>query len=206
MKSSCLRAAVLALIFPLGLCTAWRCDAVELGGVNLGDQTQVDGHALTLNGAGIGMKAMLFKVYVIGLYLPARVRSMAEIVRAEGPRRISISMLRKVSADQFKDEVTSALSDDAGTPHEGFTEQMTRVSEAMSRSGRGLRRGDRLTLDWVPDKGTVIAINEEPVVPPVPGIDFYNALLDVWLGDRPTDASLKPKLLGQQEQSTATAP
>lgn len=189
--------------------TSWPCFALDLGGVTLGDEARVAGRKLTLNGAGIGMRAMVFRVYVIGLYLPSRKRTAAEVVQESGPRRLMISMLRNVSATDFRDSLTAALADarDAGDMHQrqDVMAQMSRVSDAMSRSGRGLERGDQLTLDWLPDKGTVIAINQQPVMAPLPGADFYNALLDEWIGDKPTDAALKPKLLGSDDTQTASA-
>jgi hypothetical protein len=51
-------------------------------------------------------------------------------------------------------------------------------------------------VDWVPGTGTVMTLNGKSVSEPLPDIGFYNALLKIWLGDKPVDTSLKPLLLG----------
>jgi hypothetical protein len=48
----------------------------------------------------------------------------------------------------------------------------------------------------VPDKGMVMEINGKPISDPIPDLVFFNALLKIWLGDKPADADLKPRLLG----------
>jgi hypothetical protein len=58
-----------------------------------------------------------------------------------------------------------------------------------------LQEGDLISLDYLPGKGTVVTIKgvEKGVVP---GGDFYQALLKVWLGESPISKSLKRQLLG----------
>ena len=69
------------------------------------------------------------------------------------------------------------------------------VVETGTKVG-GLRKGDRLTLDWVPGVGTVVALNQKPLLAPIADRSVYNALLNVWLGAKPADSSLKTRLLG----------
>jgi hypothetical protein len=53
-----------------------------------------------------------------------------------------------------------------------------------------------LHLDWIPGTGTQTELNGKKLGGPIPDINFYNAILRIWLGDRPVDRSLKPALLG----------
>ncbi|WP_423790315.1 chalcone isomerase family protein [Listeria monocytogenes] len=54
-----------------------------------------------------------------------------------------------------------------------------------------------MNVDWIPDTGTVMTFNGKPIGEPMKDIAFYNAVLKIWLGDKPVDGSLKPALLGK---------
>jgi hypothetical protein len=53
-----------------------------------------------------------------------------------------------------------------------------------------------ITLDFLPDAGTQVTVNGVSKGKPIPGEDFYGALLKIWLGDKPVDADLKKAMLG----------
>jgi hypothetical protein len=61
----------------------------------------------------------------------------------------------------------------------------------------GLKKGDVLTVDWT-GNGTQCALNGKPIGPLLPDLAFYNAILRIWLGDKPVDSALKPALLGEK--------
>jgi len=48
----------------------------------------------------------------------------------------------------------------------------------------------------VPASGLLIAINGRIRVAPISGADLYEAVMQVFLGERPVDAKLKAGLLG----------
>ena len=48
-------------------------------------------------------------------------------------------------------------------------------------------------------KGTEIQLNGKSISETLPDLAFYNAILKIWLGDKPADSSLKPQLLGAKE-------
>jgi hypothetical protein len=54
-----------------------------------------------------------------------------------------------------------------------------------------------IALDWVPGTGTQVVIDNQPHGKPIPGEDFYRALLRIWIGDKPVSGDLKKALLGQ---------
>lgn len=98
-------ALVLAALLPLcGL-------AAEVAGVKLADKVRIDaaGPDLVLNGAGVRTRFVV-KVYVAGLYLAERKAAAADAIALGGPKRVSISMMRDVGAQQFND----ALVEDSG--------------------------------------------------------------------------------------------
>jgi hypothetical protein len=52
-------------------------------------------------------------------------------------------------------------------------------------------------LDWIPGTGTQAELNGKKVGEAVPDLAFYNAVLRIWIGDKPADSSLKPAMLGE---------
>ena len=157
---------------------------------------QVAGHNLKLNGAGVSSRLM-FKIYAIGLYLPDRRNTVQDILRQDEPRRLVIRLLRDVDGSSFN----AMMGDYARTegtalpPH--VIQNLAQLAQLLGARPQGLRNGDVLTFDWVPGTGTVVGINNRAVLEPVRGADFYHALLNIWLGDKPADPGLKTQLLGR---------
>lgn len=170
--------------------------AVEIGGVKMDDTTVVANKELKLNGAGLRVK-MVFKVYALGLYLPEKKTTVADILASQGPRRVSIVMLREISSEDFSQAFMSGLNANADSaektkilnPSRQFNDMFTRIP--------GLKKGDVLTVDWTPGIGTQCQLNGKKIGETVPDLTFYNAILKIWIGDKPADSSLKPKLLGE---------
>ena len=171
-------------------CFAGHASAIEVGGVRIPD---ADG-PLVLNGAGVRQR-FVFDVYALGLYLPAKKTSAAEAIGAAGPKRLLIHMLRDVPADQFSGALMDGLKDNVPEAElKALEPRIRQLSETML-SFKEAKKGMRITLDWT-DAGTAVAADGKPAGAPIPGEDFYRALLRIWLGDRPVQADLKKALLG----------
>jgi hypothetical protein len=67
--------------------------------------------------------------------------------------------------------------------------------EALAGLYRDVKPGDRYALTYVPDKGTTLSLNGEPLGS-IPGDDFANAVFAIWLGDKPIDVKFRNQLLG----------
>jgi hypothetical protein len=169
--------------------------AVEVGGVKIDDSAKVAGKELKLNGAGVRTRA-LFKVYSMGVYLPRKETTVEGVLAAGGPRRITIVMLREVNSDDFGQAFMTGINANTDKAEKGkLVNQMVKLGEIFQTVG-SLKKGDTLTVDWVPEKGTLIELNGKPQSEALPDVAFFNALLKIWLGDKPADSSLKPLLLG----------
>ena len=90
----CMLAVSCALSF------AHAVSAVELAGVKLDDSVRLVDQNLRLNGAGIRYK-VVFKVYVIGLYLTDKKTTVSDVLAAAGARRVTLVMLRDVGSEEF---------------------------------------------------------------------------------------------------------
>ena len=60
-----------------------------------------------------------------------------------------------------------------------------------------VRKGDVILINYLPDDGTQVWINGS-LKGMVPGRDFNQALLKIWLGDKPADENLKKAWLGKR--------
>ena len=191
------RAAAPALALLLAARVAF---ALEIAGVEFPSSLEAapGGTALVLNGAGI-RNAFFLDVYAVGLYLPRRTPSAAEAIDGTGARRVAIRLLRDVSARRFSDALESGLR---GNHSEAQMEQLApriqQLRDIMSELGVA-RAGMRIDLDMLPGIGTVVTIDGRPRGAPIPGEDFYRALLKNWLGERPVSAELKRALLGASD-------
>ena len=170
--------------------------AAEIEGVNVPERVQIgrDGPELVLNGAGVRVR-LVFNIYVAALYLPAKSDNGEAILRANAPRRLSLHLLRNLTADQMISSTNEALretlSPEERVPLESRLKQFNAIFETL----RNLKKGSQIAIDYVPGVGTVVQVNGEEKER-IPGADFNQALLRVWIGDRPRDPGLRKALLG----------
>lgn len=184
------------LLVLLLLVPAWvLAQPVVIEGVSFEPSVSVAGQSLALNGAGLRTR-FFFKVYAAGLYVPQKSGDAATLLAQTGPRRIAIGMLRDVDAATFSNSLIEGLkanqSEEQLAPIKAQIEQMEAILKGVGEA----RKGDAIRLDWLPESGTRIIVNGEPRGDPIPGAAFFNALLRIWLGDKPADAALKKAMLG----------
>jgi hypothetical protein len=176
------------------MCFAFSVQAAEVSGVRIDDQTRVGSAELALNGAGL-RKLVFFNVYAMGLYLPKKTANAAEAIAQEGPKRVALHMLRDVGAERF----TSALVEGIQANHsEAQTKALTPRIQALTAimaEVKEAKKGMTITLDWN-GTATQVGIDGKPAGRPIEGADFYQALLRIWLGDKPVQEDLKKALLG----------
>jgi hypothetical protein len=170
--------------------------AVDVSGYKFEDTAKVAGKDLKLNGAGMRTKFVI-KVYAAGLYLPEKKSTVIDVLKQDGPRRITLIMARDVSSEDFGKAFMDGLNENVDKAEKSkIVSQIGKFGEMFAMVD-GLKKGDVLHIDWVPASGTYIELNGKKLIENVPDITFYNALMRIWLGDKPVDRSLKPALLGE---------
>ena len=169
--------------------------AVEVGGVRLDETVQLASRELKLNGAGVRYK-VIFKVYTIALYLPEKKTQLADILALPGPRRLEIVMLRDITSDELGLAFMQGLNRSSDQADRTRLLSQTMQFGAMFEMVPGLKKGDILTVDWLPEEGTLCKLNGKQVGDKVPELAFYNALLKIWIGAHPADTQLRAHLLG----------
>ena len=169
---------------------------VEISGVKLDDPVDVRGTPLQLNGAGIRYKA-IFKVYVAGLYLGKKAVTPEDVYAAPGAKRLTITLLRDIESDVLNKSMTEGFENN--TPIEEvarLTHGLVTIRQAFADQKK-LRAGENFTIDWIPGTGTILSIKGIQQGEPFKGLEFFNALIRLWVGPRPADFKLKEALLGK---------
>jgi len=193
-RSFRLRAPVAALLL-LGACLAASAATLDVAGVKIEDSHTLRGTTLRLNGAGIRYKAV-FKVYTAGLYLVGSASTPEEVLAAPGPKRVTITMLRSIDANELGKLFTKGVEENS--PRSEFAQLipgLLRMGQ-MFADQKTLQAGDTFTVDWIPGTGTIVTVKGVVQGDPIKEQAFFNALLRIWLGPAPADYKLKDALLG----------
>ena len=179
----------------LAVLVASAARGAELEGVKLPDKAPAAGTELQLNGIGL-RRRFVFRVYVAGLYLPHKARSGQEVLAMPGPKRMTLVMLRDVGAKQFSEALLDGLRDNLSAAElERLKPQVDELTARMAQIGEA-KEGSTIELDYAPPAGTVMKVNGAPQGAPIVGEAFFQALLRVWLGEKPVQEDLKKSLLG----------
>jgi hypothetical protein len=169
--------------------------AAEVAGIRVDDRARVAQTDLQLNGAGMRTR-FVFKVYVAALYLTEKKSSTADVLALAGPKRVSMRLVRDLSAEQLVEALEDGIRDNtSATELETLSPRLAELKAIMLvKQGKD---GDLMTLDFLPGTGTQVAMNGAARGRVIAGDDFYRALLRIWLGDKPASVDLKKALLGQ---------
>ncbi|MBV8666529.1 MAG: chalcone isomerase family protein [Burkholderiaceae bacterium] len=187
-----LRTAVLGMGMALLVSFA---EATEVAGVKFDDTAIVANQELKLNGAGIRHK-FIVKVYVAGLYLPERKNTLTDILALPGSKRITLTLLRDIDPDTLGQAFMDGIKKNSDMNERArIIGQMTTFGNLFATVPE-LKKGDVLTVDWIPGGGTACSLNGKKVGDSIPDVAFYNALVKIWLGSKPADESLKAAMLG----------
>ena len=169
---------------------------VDVAGVKLDDTAELRGTKLELNGAGVRYKA-IFKVYVAALYLEKKVTTPEEALALQGKKRVSVTMLRDIDANELGKLFTKGISDNA--PKSEFSKLipgLTKTGEVFG-SLKKLNAGDEFSIEYIPGVGTMFLVRGVQQLTPVTEPEYFNAVLRIWLGPNPADWKLKDALLGK---------
>ena len=185
---------VTAIIFTCLALASQPLQALTINGAAIPDSVSIPNSdtQLVLNGAGIREKFFL-DIYVGALYLEKRMRDPAAILADTGPAGI---LMHFTYNEVSREKITAGWTD-------GLAENLTaeRVSaikprlEKFNTLFRSVVKGDVIRIDYLPESGTQVRINDE-WRGSVEGNDFFRDLLRIWLGTHPVSKSLKRDMLG----------
>lgn len=180
-----------------GLALSSTAFALDVSGVRVEEKIKVANQDLVLNGSGIRYAAAgLIRVYVASLYLPQKRTTSAEIGALKGPRRMHLNLLREVNSNDFSKGLLGGMR--ANLPPGEQQKHFDALLKLGAIFGQipSLKKGETISVDSIPGTGTVVFVNGKRVGEAFQDETFFHALLQIWLGPKPIEDSLKPVLLG----------
>lgn len=179
---------IILLVYTAGLSAA-TVDNIEFSDT----VQQQSGATLQLNGLGVRHKWFV-KVYAAGLYLPETSTQADRVLASDQARQIRMHFLyKKVSKDKLLATLEKGFADNLSEQELADLANEIAQLRALFKT---VYKGDEVILDYTPGAGTEIIFNNESQGL-IPGFPFQQAILRVWLGDKPADKKLKQDLLGQ---------
>jgi len=165
---------------------------IEVGDATLPKTVKFNNETLTINGYGMREK-FVFDIYACGLYLKSKSNSASKISKADETMAIKLHvvsglMSRSKMEDAFREGMEKSTNGNIGPYKE-------RLDKFL-----GYIKGE-IEVDQVYDivyekgKGTVFYKNGKEKGY-VTGVDFKEAMFNIWLGNKPVDKGLKGSLLG----------
>ena len=171
--------------------------AVEVSGLKIVETQRLANQELVLNGAGIRYAAAGFiRVYVAALYLPQKKNTSSDIGALKGAKRMHLSLLREINANDFSKALLSGMRANlSAAEQQRHFESLLKLG-AIFGQVPSLKKGESISVDSLPGTGTVILINGKRIGEAFTDESFFHALIQIWIGPKPIDDSLKPVLLG----------
>jgi Chalcone isomerase-like len=169
--------------------------AVAVAGVSLADNATVGTDTLVVNGAGMRAVAM-FRAYVVALYLPHVDKDAGRVLGMEGAKRLHLVTLRDLHGKDLGHSMRQTMVANLSASEAlALSSRLDTLELAMNSLGE-LPKGAVIEMDFQPDSGTSVQVNDKRVLDQVKGADFYRAILMIWLGEHPVGEHLKQALLG----------
>jgi len=179
------------LFFPLFLPAV---QGAQISGVDVPGTITVNGQTLTLNGAGL-RSMFVFDVYVAALYTAAASQDAEAIINDTQPRVIALTLLRDVDAASLMGSLKTGLRDNHdSTALAALDPAIKSLEQIVASIGNG-QKGYVIQIA-ADAQGVSLRLNDKDLG----RIDEPNlsaAMLRIWLGENPTQSSLKKDLLGK---------
>ncbi|MCL1141716.1 chalcone isomerase family protein [Shewanella gaetbuli] len=167
-------------------------NAKEVAGVEVNDTLTIEQQALTLNGAGVRSKFFM-DLYVGSLYLAEPQQTAEQVI--EQP--VSVIRLNITSGMITSDKMIDAIEEGFDLATKGDTSAIqTEIDQFMALFSDEIKEGDQFTFIMKKGEG-VSSLKNNVTQGDVKGELFRQALINIWLGDKPAQKSLRKAMLGQ---------
>ncbi len=167
--------------------------AANFEGVEFPESVSVKNKTLVLNGLGPRFATMAkIRVYVAGLYVPAKSSDAEELIHSQGLKQILMKFQRDVSADQSREAWQKGL-EKASKDYPKIQDRIPQLMAAMS----DMKKGEEMIYSFTDDQAEILVRGESRAV--IKGRDFIEALFTVWL-KYPPNKEFAKGLLGKAGQ------
>ncbi|WP_103865164.1 chalcone isomerase family protein [Aquimarina sp. I32.4] len=164
----------------------------KVGDATLPNTVKFNEEKLIINGAGIREK-FFFDIYAGALYLKKKNTSASTIAKADETMAIKLHIL---SGMMSRDKMASALREGFKKSTNGNLKPYNKRIEKFIGFINNEIEVDQI-YDIVYEKGKGSIIYKDGVEKGyVTGLDFKEALFNIWIGSKPADKGLKKEMLG----------
>jgi hypothetical protein len=167
---------------------------LEVAGVSVDESVvlQPGNVALNLQGAGVRTKFFV-DVYVGALYSKKSVSSPRLAVAQTGAKRMKMIFLYDgVTKAKMQKSWLDGMK--ANNPRDSYKKFAKDIDWFVSFFDQDMKPGDEVTIGYIAAIGTKVQINNEEKGR-VAGMDFYNLVLNTWMGDKPPSKKFRKQLL-----------
>jgi hypothetical protein len=165
-----------------------------VGGVAFEATTKLGAETLLLNGAGLRANRFI-TAYAAGLYLPKSAATTGQVLAGTGAKRLQLRMLVDVSTAELAKAVHTGIARNLPESSQAALADRLASFDVQLAGQARVRRQDRVDLDFVEASGMTVSVNGRSLGAALVGVDFYDAVLLVFLGEHPVDGKLKAALL-----------
>ncbi|WP_103068669.1 chalcone isomerase family protein [Aquimarina sediminis] len=164
----------------------------KVGDATLPNTVQFNGEDLSINGAGIREK-FFFDIYAGALYLKKKSKNAASIAKANETMAIKLHIL---SGMMSRAKMATALREGFKKSTKGKLELYNeRIEKFIGFINNEIEVGQIYDIVYEKGKGSVI-YKDGKEKGYIKGMDFKEALFNIWIGDKPADKGLKKEMLG----------
>lgn len=178
--------------------------ALNVAGVELDDIKPATSERpeLKLNGGSLRELYSLVDTYVGALYLEEKSTDPQTIFQSDTHRRMEFHVkLKKVGARRIVNALQEALVLNITEDH--YKEIEEQLGQMLSYFRGKLQSGDMASFEYIPGKGTIVAVNDT-VKGVIPGKQYFDAMLSVWIGEKPVTREFKDGVLGLNRENETT--
>ncbi len=156
-------------------------------------QRLVGGASMKLYGLG-EYQNLGENIYIGALYVP----QLENTIKPGSSKRMEMRIVTEsLSARRFTrnwmDAITLSSSRD----------ERIALAAQLQKFGRifndDLIRGDKISFDFLGSVGQTVVLINDVQIGAIPGIGFFNILLNAWVGETPLSSELKAGILGEME-------
>lgn len=152
--------------------------SVDVGGVAFPDQVVVGGQDIPLRGTAVQKWKVFWTVHSTAWW-----QGPTALVHDDIGKVLELYYFHDIPAKGFREATTTGISMGRTAPE--VAELQARI-DAWNAAYVDVKEGDRYRIVYAPGKGTALVHNGVEITV-VPGLDFANAVFDIWLGDKPVD-------------------
>lgn len=161
---------------------------------NFAAQQSFAGTNLKLQGKGIRTK-LFFNLYTAGLYLQQPSNDAKTVLSGRVPLALRMEITSAlITSETMESAVRDGFKLSAGSQ---MAKLQPRIDQLIGIFKEKINKGDIYDFIYRPQNVIIQKNGKDAGI--IPGADFMQAFYAIWLGDKPVQADLKEKLLGNAQ-------